>query len=94
MIVDGGVKHGVEVIEEVHHLHGSGVCRDGGEAHDVGEVDCDVTERLSLHSVAQLQVLCHSSGVEERVKQKELNITEELKKQSNKRNTQRVELNI
>ena len=69
MVVDGGVKHGVEVIEEVHHLHGSGVCRDGGEAHDVGEVDCDVTERLSLYSVAQLQVLCHSSGVEERVKQ-------------------------
>ena len=56
---DGGVEHGVEVVQQTDDLHGCAQRRDGGEAHDVAEVDGDLGERLRLHVAAHLQTLRH-----------------------------------
>jgi len=52
-----GVKIGVEVVEEVDHLHGRAARRQRGEADDVGEVDGDRFVGLWVHDVACLQLL-------------------------------------
>ena len=52
VVVDGGIEHGVEVVEEVDHFDGRAHRRDGCEADDVTEVDRDVREALRLHRLA------------------------------------------
>ena len=52
VIVNRGVEHGVEVVEEVHHLDGSTHGGDRREADDVAEVDGDVIEALRLHGLS------------------------------------------
>ena len=54
-----GVEIGVEVVEEVDHLHGRAARRQRGEADDVGEVDGDRFVGLWVHDVACLQLLCN-----------------------------------
>ena len=55
----GGVKHGVEVVEEGDDLHGRAHGGDGGEAHDVAEVDSHLLKRLRLHRLPAHQALRH-----------------------------------
>ena len=48
IIVDGGVKHRVKVIEKIDDLEGSAEGGDRRETHDVGEIDGYDLERLCL----------------------------------------------
>ena len=57
VVIYGGIEHGVEVIEQLDHLHGGGHGRDGREAHDVREVDGHLLEGLSLHGLAHQEAL-------------------------------------
>lgn len=59
MVSDDGVKDGVEVVEEVDHLDGLAVRRDGGEAHNVAEVERHAVKVLRLHGAAHFQNLGH-----------------------------------
>lgn len=59
MVVHNLVKALVDVIQHVHHLHGRAVLADGGEAHNVTEVDCDFFVQLWLHNAFLLQGLYH-----------------------------------
>lgn len=56
---DDGIEERVEVVEEVDHLDGVAESRDGGEAHDVAEVQRDLTEMLGFDGFARLQRLSH-----------------------------------
>ena len=56
-----GVEHRVEVVEQVDYFHGIAVRGDGGEADNVGEINCDIGETLRLHRLAQFQLFRHSS---------------------------------
>ena len=40
MFLYGEVKHGVEIIEEIHHFHRGTLGGQAGKAHYVREVDC------------------------------------------------------
>lgn len=55
MVVHNLVKALVDVVEHVHHLHGCAILADGGEAHNVTEVDCDFFVQLWLHDAFLLQ---------------------------------------
>lgn len=59
VVADDGVKDGVEVVEEVHHLDGLAVGWDGGEAHDVAKVNGHAAEMLRFHDAAHFQSLGH-----------------------------------
>lgn len=61
MITEHGVKQRVEVIEQVDHLDGVTEGGDGGETHDVTEVDGHLVKKLWLHGAASLESLCHRS---------------------------------
>ena len=56
---DDSVKEWVEVIEQVDHLDGLTESWDGGEAHDVAEVERNLLEMLGLDRFAGLQCLGH-----------------------------------
>ena len=62
-----GVKHSVEVVEQVDHLDGLAVGWDGGEADDVAEVNRHAFKMLWFDGPAHLQSLGH--GPEERREQ-------------------------
>lgn len=59
MLSDDGIKECVEVIEQVNHLDGFTESWDGGEAHDVTEVQCDLVEMLGFDRFACFQCLGH-----------------------------------
>lgn len=59
MITEHGVKQRVEVIEQVDHLDGVTEGGDGGEAHNVTEVDGHLVKILWLHGATSLEGLCH-----------------------------------
>lgn len=61
MITEHGVKQRVEVIEQVDHLDGVTEGGDGGETHDVTEIDGHLVKILRLHGAASLESLCHRS---------------------------------
>ena len=44
-----GVKHSVEIVEQIHDLHGSAHGGDGGKTHDVTEVDGDLVKALGFY---------------------------------------------
>lgn len=55
MVVEDVVKVFVDVVEHVDHLHGSAVVAEGGESHDVAEVDGHLFEQLWFHFARLLQ---------------------------------------
>lgn len=59
MVVKDAVKALIHVIQHVHHLHGSAVVADSGEAHDVAEVDGNFIKQLRLHATRLLQGAHH-----------------------------------
>lgn len=59
MVSYDGVEDRVEVIEQVDHLDGFAVGRDGGEADDVAEIKRHAVEMLGLDCAADLQSLSH-----------------------------------
>lgn len=66
ILLDGCVEGGVQVVEQVHHLHGRGARRQRREAHDVAEVDGHLLELLGRHARAQQQALRHGPGTPHR----------------------------
>lgn len=64
VVVDDAVEAFVDVVEHVHHLHRGAVLAQGGETHDVTEIDGHLLVQLWLHHAALLQALHH--GPEER----------------------------
>lgn len=61
MITEHGVKQRVEIIEQVDDLDGVTERGDGGETHDVTEVDGHLVKVLWLHGAPSLQSLGHRS---------------------------------
>lgn len=59
-----GVKQRVEVIEQVDHLDGVAEGGDGGETHNVAEIDGHLVEILRLHRAAGLESLGHRSAAD------------------------------
>lgn len=59
VVADNRVKDGVEIVEEVDHLDGFTVGRDGGEAHDVAEVNGHAAKMLWFDYAANFQSLGH-----------------------------------
>lgn len=59
VVVEDAVEVLVDVVEHVHHLHGRAVVAEGGEAHDVTEVDGDLVVQLGLHATRLLQRAHH-----------------------------------
>lgn len=55
VVVYDVIKAFVDVIEHVHHLHGGAVLADGGEAHDVAEVNGDLLVQFWLHDALLFQ---------------------------------------
>lgn len=53
-MVQDAVKVLIDLIEHVHHLHGGAVVAEGGESHNVTEVDGHFFEQLWLHSACLL----------------------------------------
>lgn len=53
--VYGGIEAGVQVVQQVHHLHGRAVGGYRREANDVAEVDGDFGELFRLDGEAQLE---------------------------------------
>jgi hypothetical protein len=47
--VYGGVERGVQIVQEIHDLHGRAHGRDGGEAHDVAERDGHLGKALRVN---------------------------------------------
>lgn len=61
MTTEHGVKQRVEIIEQVDDLDGVTERGDGGETHDVTEVDGHLVKVLWLHGAPSLQSLGHRS---------------------------------
>ena len=61
-MVDGGVKGGVEVVEEVDHFEGRAIGADGSEPDDVGEVNGHLIEFLRRHLHSHLQLVRHRTN--------------------------------
>lgn len=59
MVVHDAVEALVDVIEHVHHLHGRAVLAQGGEAHNVAEVNRHLIVELRFHHAGLLQALHH-----------------------------------
>lgn len=59
MVVEDAVKVLVDVVEHVHHLHGGAVVAEGGEAHNVAEIDGHLLKQLWFHSARLLQGTHH-----------------------------------
>ncbi len=68
MFLNGQVKHGVEVIEEIHHFHRGALGGQAGKAHYVREVDCHRLVQLSLDQLAFLQLLSYNTSIGKRRK--------------------------
>lgn len=59
MVVKDAVKVLVDVIEHVDHLHGGAVVAEGGESHNVAEINGHFLKQLWLHSACLLQWAHH-----------------------------------
>lgn len=59
MVVEDAVKVLVDVVEHVNHLHGGAVVAEGGESHNVAEIDGHLLKQLWLHSAGLLQWTHH-----------------------------------
>lgn len=55
VMVQNAVKVLVDLVQHVYHLHGGAVVTEGGEAHDVAEIDGHLLKQLGLHSACLLQ---------------------------------------
>jgi len=55
MVVEDAVKVLVDVVEHVHHLDGGAVVAEGGESHNVAEVDGHLLKQLRFHFARLLQ---------------------------------------
>lgn len=64
VVTEHSVKQRVEVVEQVDHLDGVTEGGDGGETHDVTEVDGHLVKILWLHCATGLESLCHRSEAE------------------------------
>ena len=51
IVLYDGVEASVEIIKKVNNLHGRALSRDGGEADNVTEVDCDGREGFCCNSL-------------------------------------------
>ena len=65
--VDDVVEVRVQVVQKVHDFDGRAVGADGREAHDVGEVDRHLVERLWLHRLSDLQLVRYHSASDEKL---------------------------
>ena len=59
MVVKDAVKVLVDVIEHVNHLHGGAEVAEGGESHNVTEINGHLLKQLRLHSTCLLQWTHH-----------------------------------
>lgn len=59
VMVEDAVKVLVDVVEHVDHLHGRAVVAEGGETHDVAEINSHLLKQLRLHSAGLLQGTHH-----------------------------------
>lgn len=59
MLANDGIKEGIKVIEQVHNLNRLTEGRDGGETHNVTEVEWSVIEPLWLDWLPHLKGLGH-----------------------------------
>lgn len=64
VVANDGIKDRIESVKELNHLNGFTVGRDGGEAHDVAEVNRHAVKMLWFNSAANFKSLGH--GPEER----------------------------
>lgn len=62
MVAEYSIKQRVEVIQKVNHFNGVTERRDGGEAHNVTEVDCHLVKVLWLHWDARFKSLSNRTG--------------------------------
>ncbi len=61
MFLYSGVKHGVEIVEEIHHFHRGTLRGQAGKAHYVREVDGHRVVQLSLDQLAFLQLVSYNA---------------------------------
>ncbi len=59
MVVKDAVKVLVDVVEHVDYLHRSAVVAEGGESHNVAEIDGHLLKQLWFHSTRLLQWTHH-----------------------------------
>lgn len=59
VVADDSVEDCVKSVEEFNHLDGFAVGRDGGEAHDVTEVNGHAVKMLRLNYATNFQGLSH-----------------------------------
>lgn len=59
MMVEDAVKVLVDLVEHVDHLHGGAVVAEGGESHNVTEIDGHLLKQLWLHFARLLQRTHH-----------------------------------
>lgn len=62
MVAEYSIKQCVEVIQKINHFNGITERGDGGETHNVAEVDCHLIEVLWLHCGASLESLSNRTG--------------------------------
>jgi len=55
MVIQDAVKVLVDLVEHVNHLHWGAVVAEGGEPHNVTEIDGHLLKQLWLHSARLLQ---------------------------------------
>lgn len=56
--VDGGVKTGVQIVQQIHHLKRSRIRRDCRETDDVRKVNRDFSELFRIHRHAEFELVC------------------------------------
>lgn len=53
------IKCAVQIIQQVHNLHGCRACTEFGEAHNIAEVHSHALETLGLHHLACHELLSY-----------------------------------
>ena len=61
MCVNYIIKHSVEIIEQVNHLHRCAISGNRCETHDVREIYGDIIKHLSEDGLTTLQLLSNGS---------------------------------
>ena len=59
VLLDDGVKGSVQLVQQVHDLHGRTAGREGGEADDVAEENGGAAEPFGLYRHSLLQAVSH-----------------------------------
>lgn len=59
MVIKNAVKVLVDFVEHIDHLHGGAVVAEGGESHNITEIDGDLLKQLWLHTPRFLQGTHH-----------------------------------